>query len=149
MANFTPQQYETAFQARQACCRALLELSREQSRMIADDQHTELLDLLNSKQALIDHLSRLAAEQEALRLAWPSERGALAPVDREKCNALLAETETLLATLLEEEQASSLQLMTQRDATQRELQNLAVGVQTKDAYDSRAQSPRSRFDVNL
>lgn len=148
MPSFTPQQFLTAFQTRQACCSALLELSRQQAGMIASDQFADLGEILSSKQALIDHLGRFGDEHRALQRAWPHEREGLPAADRARCEALLADTETLLADLLQEEQSSTRQLVSRRDSTQRELQAIAVGTQAQEAYASRAQPAFSRFDVN-
>jgi hypothetical protein len=139
----------TAFQTRHACCRALLELSRQQATLIAAEDYAELIEILNSKQALIDHLGRLAGDQQALQLAWRRERDALPADDRARCDAILEETETLLAALLSEDETSSRQLVSRRDVTQRELQSLAVGVQAQEAYDPRSLPVLFRFDVNL
>lgn len=149
MPNFIAQDFLTAFQLRHACCRALLELSRQQAGRIADDNFTELTEILQSKQALIDHLGQLADEQQPLRTAWPLQRDGLSAADRERCESILADTEALLAVLLNEERSSSTQLTIRRDATQRELQTLAVGVQAQEAYASRSPAILSRFDVNL
>jgi hypothetical protein len=149
MTPFAAADFLAAFQARLACCRALLELSQRQATLIASDDYAELIIMLHTKQSLLEHLGRLAGEQQALREAWPLKRDLLPTDDVQRCNAILDETESLLDAILAEEQASSRLLIARRDATQRELQSIAAGIQTHAAYDSRPGPPLSRIDLNL
>jgi cell division FtsZ-interacting protein ZapD len=137
-----------AFRLRQACCRALLDLSKRQAALIAQHDYAELLDILKSKQALLDHLGQMAREQATLQTEWSIERGRIPSADRERCDAVLSETESLLANLIAEEQSSSTLLVSQRNATQRELLSLSAGIQAQQAYQSRSQPVASRFDLN-
>jgi hypothetical protein len=144
----TAAEFLTAFQFRQAMCRALLDLSRRQSTLIAGDDYAQLHEVLKSKQGLIDHLGRMSQEQVSLYDAWPVQRDRLPATERERCDAVLAEIESLLTVLLSEEQASSNQLIVRRNVTQRELQSLAIGVETQRAYQSRPSPSLSRLDLN-
>lgn len=137
-----------AFHQRQACCLALLELSRQQSDLIGQDDYAALIEILQNKQSLIEHLSQLSYDQTLLRAAWPTQRETFSFEDRERCDTVLAETESLLAALLREERSSSNLLVTRRDAAQHELQSLSAGRQARHAYQSRPQPVLSRFDLN-
>jgi hypothetical protein len=141
-------EFFAAFNLRQACCRALLELSRRQSDRIAQDDYAELFEILQNKQSLIEHLGRLSRDQTPLRTAWPKQRETFSSEDRERCETVLAETEALLAALIREEQSSSSLLVSRRDATQHELQSLSAGRQARQAYQPRPQPALSRFDLN-
>jgi hypothetical protein len=140
--------YFTAFQQRQACCRALLQLSQRQSASIAADDYPSLLEILESKQSLLDHLDRSAGEFATVRQTWPRERDELAAADRQRCEALLVETESLLNALLAEERVASQLLCDRKQNTERELRSLAGGVQTHSAYQSRPHADRPRIDLN-
>ena len=148
MTDIAAAEFLTAFQSRRAVGRALLELSRRQAALIACDDYSELIEVLKSKQALLEHLGQLAREQSPLRTAWPVRRDFLPSADRARCEAVLSETESLLAELLAEEQSSSSLLSSRRDATGRELQSLTVGVHAQQAYQSRPQPVLSRLDLN-
>jgi hypothetical protein len=149
MPTFAVADFVTAFQTRQACCRALLELSQRQAALISADSYAELFEVLQSKQSLLDHLGQLAEVQQPLREAWPVERDRLPPPDRRRCEAILEETESLLAALLAEEQSGCRLLGERRDAVRRELQSLAFGVQAQSAYESRLPPTACRIDLNL
>jgi hypothetical protein len=141
-------EFLAAFNLRQACCRALLELSQRQSALIAQGDYAELLEILQSKQSLIEHLGQLSRDQSPLQTAWPKQRGTFSAEDRKRCETVLAETESLLAALIAEERSSSTRLVSRRDAAQHELQSLSAGRQARQAYHSRPQPTLSRFDLN-
>lgn len=141
--------FQAAFQTRHACCQALLELSRQQGALIAAEDYDEFTTLLTSKQALIDYLGQLNGETLELQRTWPEKRDQLSSEERRRCEQLLADTEALLAELLEAEQFSSRQLVERRDQTTRELQSVAAGAQAQDAYALSSEPVLSRFDLNL
>lgn len=137
-----------AFQSRLAVCRALCDLSRQQSGLIVDENFDQLFDVLHSKQSLLEHLTAMLEEQAVLRAEWPRQRARLPAPVREQCERLLAETEEALSQLLAAESSSTSLLTAQRDATQRELQSLSVGRQAQLAYESRPSPSLSRLDFN-
>lgn len=141
-------EYLTAFQLRRALCRALLEHAQQQRAFIDAEQYDQLLDLLKSKQDLLDHLGRLAREQLPLRSAWRDDRDQIPAGDRARCDAVLNETESLLAKLIAEEQSCSQRMTARRDVTARSLQSLSVGVQAQHAYHPADDPVLSRFDLN-
>lgn len=148
MSDPTPTDFYTAFHLRQACCQALLELAMRQAELIGEDNYHEMFEVLQSKQALIDHLGQLSLEQQPLRNAWTSRRAAMSAAERSRCDAVLTQTERLLAALLEMEQSSTQQLLARRQRTQRELQSISAGVQAQLAYQSRPPTVTSRLDVD-
>lgn len=141
-------EYLTAFQLRRALCRALLEHAQQQRAFIDAEAYDQLLDLLKSKQDLLDHLGRLAREQLPLRSAWRDDRGQISADDRVRCEAVIDETEALLARLIAEEQACAERMTARRDATALSLQSLSVGVQAQHAYHPADDPVLSRFDLN-
>ncbi len=148
MSDIAAADFFAAFHLRAACCRALLELSQRQSELISGDDYAELSQVLHSKQSLLEHLGKLSVEQASLRNAWSNQRTILPVADRQRCDAVLSETERLLATLLSVEQTSTALLTSRRDATQRELQGLSAGRQTRQAYQPGLPAAVSRFDLN-
>jgi hypothetical protein len=68
---------------------------------------------------------------------------------RRSCEAALAESETLLAELLEHERESTTVLARRRDETRRQLQNIASGGQANEAYrDTLAPATSRHLDVD-
>lgn len=141
-------EYLTAFQLRRAVCRALLNHTQQQRDLIDAGQYDQVIEVLKSKQELLDHLNQLASEQSALRSAWRDNRNRIPAGERARCDAVLDETESLLATLIAEEQTCSQRMTARRDETACDLQTLSVGVQAQHAYHPVDQPVLSRFDLN-
>lgn len=148
MSATTPNEFFSAFHLRQACCEALLELSVRQSELIVQDNYTEMLEVLHSKQSLIDHLGLLSKQQQHLQTTWKSQRERMAATDRAKCEEILSKTERLMAAVLSSEQSSTQELMARRQMTERELRSLSAGVQAQLAYQSRPPTIASRLDLD-
>lgn len=143
----TVDEYLTAFRTRRECCRALLELSREQLRLIDADDYNELIDLLQMKQRLVDEL---VGPANAPWKSWKIDRNALPATARKTGDALLEETEQLLKTLLSEEQLGTNVLTARRDATERELSLLNSSSQIDSAYrPASAVGSRLGLDIDL
>ena len=122
------------FRTRREHFQALLTLSRRQKQLIAESDYSELLAVLGQKQRLLGRLEELNRHQPDLRRRWQDQRESLDGVLRDDCEHLLAETEALLAALLDEEQTSTSELSARRDETQRQLQAISQGSQIHDAY---------------
>ncbi len=148
MSEFSITEFLTAFQLRRAVCQALFAQASQQAELIAADEYGSLMEVLELKQNLLNHLGRLSTEQAPLRTAWLKDRDRLPAADRARCDSLLAETESLLAKLLEAEQSSTKLLTARRDATQSSLASLSVGVQAQHAYQTAERAVVSRFDLN-
>lgn len=128
-------EYLAAFRERRAVCAALLELSRAQAECIRKDDFTELLDLLQQKQQLLDDVARAARDQGLAWSSWSDQRDRLRAADRSECERELALVENLLAELLREEQAGAQLLTTRQVVTQRELAAVNQEVRVREAYD--------------
>ncbi len=109
--------YLDAFRTRRACCRALLELSRRQADLISVRDYAALIDLLGHKQQLIDELAAPHGGLSPWWRGWKTDRERLAPGERAACEAVLDETETLLAELLSLDAAGTATLSTEREST--------------------------------
>jgi hypothetical protein len=135
------------FQTRRDYCQALLELSREQSDLIAADDYTQLLVLLGRKQRILGRMEELGQRQPQLWQHWRSERDQLDPAARAACDAVLADAEAILAELNQLEQTSTEHLAQRRDDTRRQLESLAQGVRVHDAYRDPHAATHRRLDV--
>jgi hypothetical protein len=80
---------------------------------------------------------------------WKSRRAGLPADLRATCEALLEETETFLADLLEEEEFCAGELARCRDETSRQLAELASGHHAQRAYGRGVPAATHRYlDVN-
>jgi hypothetical protein len=140
----TAADFLTAFRARRAYCRALLDLSAEQAALIAADEYSDLIALLTQKQQLLDALADAGRKPVDLWRAWQSERGQLTDSQRQECERTLAETESLLQELTQAEQSSTELLMSRRDATEQALGAVNRGGAAHAEYGSLSNAVRSR-----
>jgi hypothetical protein len=124
----------TIFADRKQCFADLLDLSQRQLGLVEADDYTQLLGLLGGKQQIIGRLEALGRIRPALWDDWRAERERLAPSARKACEETLAQTEALLARLLEYERVSTEALARRRDQTARELRTLAAGSRVNQAY---------------
>jgi len=139
--------YLQAFRERRAYCQALVDLSEQQSELIDTEVYTDLVDLLNHKQQLLD---LLLATGSNLWHDWKSDRNNLAQEDRDACNALLQETETLLQQLMLHEQQCTTHLSTRRDAVQTALRNVQQAGVALNGYAPSAEAQTfRRLDFGL
>jgi hypothetical protein len=141
--------YLATFRTRRDRCRELLDLSNEQDSLIERDDYTGLLDVLGRKQRILSEFAEAKQNQPELLSHWKTERDALAPELRDECEHLLAESESLLGMIIQEEKSSTEQLTSRRDETQGRLQTITQGSQVHDAYrDSLAPSTHRRLNVD-
>jgi hypothetical protein len=122
------------FVERRQCLADLLELSHRQHDLVEADDYSRLLGLLGGKQQIISRLEEIGNGRPGLWDEWREERGRLTPDVRERCEQALAETEELLARLLELERVSTECLARRRDETARQLQSVAAGSRVNQAY---------------
>ena len=127
-------EYLDLFTARRDCCRELLELSRKQQPLIEQDDYRRLLEVLGRKQRLLGSLDDIHKKHPDLKDSWKSRKPAIDPALRDDCDHLLAETEAILAEILEEERNSTNFLTDRRDRTQRQLEKISSGGRVHDAY---------------
>lgn len=141
--------YLEMFRTRRDRCRELLDLSNEQDRLIASDDYAALLDVLGRKQRILGEFAEAKQDHPELHSLWKTEREALDPAIRDECDHLLAEAESLLAMIIQEEKHSTEELTSRRDETQRRLQTIAQGSQVHNAYrDTLAPSTHRRLNVD-
>jgi hypothetical protein len=127
-------EFERLLEDRRSHCARLLELSRRQRDLIASGDYTTLLSVLGQKQQILAGLDVHKTRQPALIAFWQRQRNILPAEDRQRCEALLAEVDRVLALLVGEEEASSASLVRQRDATRSELEQLNRGSEVHRAY---------------
>jgi hypothetical protein len=145
-----PSEYFRMFQDRRTCFADLLELSRRQLQLVETDDYPQLLGLLGGKQQIIGRLEAISSREPRLWEAWRRERDSLAPVVRQACEETLAETEVVLAELLEHERISTDTLARRREQTARQLQAVSGGSRVNQAYrDCLAPVTHRHLDTDL
>lgn len=122
------------FAVRRECFDELRRLSEEQHELIAQDDYSSLLALQGNKLRVIGQLEAVTAQFPQLMRDWKAQRDQLPHDTRLKCDATLAETEHLLAGLLEQERNDTQTISDRRDETRRQLYGLSSGVRAQQAY---------------
>ncbi|NOX54382.1 MAG: hypothetical protein GXP27_08040 [Planctomycetes bacterium] len=141
--------FSTIFATRREYCRILLEMSRRQFELVQNADYAGLLELLGRKQRLLGRLDQLNQSHPDLWEQWRQRRDYLPAEARSRCERILKESEDLLAQVLAQEKQGTDLLTAQRDATQQQLETIAQGIQTQEAYrDHLAPATHRRLDVN-
>jgi hypothetical protein len=144
-----PSDFLQTFTDRRQCFADLLELSKRQLGLVEADEYSRLLGLLGGKQQIIGRLETIGKAQPNLWDAWRQERDRLAPQARQACEQILAETESLLAELLEHERVGTDRLAHRRDQTAHQLRTVAAGSRVNQAYrDSLAPVTHRHLDLD-
>lgn len=148
MSTLDPSNILSVLNARRQHCRNLLDLSKRQRTLIDASDYSQLLSILGQKQRLLGRLDEINKDYPDLKTRWKQVRDTGDAEWRDDCEHVLAETESLLAELIEEEQNSTDHLTRRRDATQKELQAVSQGARVHDAYrDSLAPSTHRHLDI--
>jgi len=134
MSPLTETEIVTHLRTRREYCRVLLELSRRQSQLIGNSDYSELLDLITRKQRVLQRLDSLKSRQSTVITCWKETRDTMPEDVRATCSALIDETESLLAELLDQENACTVELTHRRDETRRRLADISGGRQAHEAY---------------
>jgi hypothetical protein len=131
--------------SRREYCRAMMQFADEQQTLIDQNRTAELLQLIAQKQRVINGLTEMAAAFGGLAAYWKQIRGGLGAGLRAECDAILAESEVLLAAALEREAQGTRQLAIRRDETQRQLQKVGQTLETRAALGAGLRGPQSGF----
>ncbi len=138
------EQFRGIFQRRHEYARLLLELSNKQQRLIEEGEYSGLIELLLRKQTVLDELQAISQTDPPLLEQWMKKRDSLSGVHRQECEQWLAQSEKILAELMDLEQRCTSQLQQKRETTESELEAIASTIHLQDAY---TQPPAgSRFD---
>ena len=129
-----PLDFITTFKDRRQCFADLLQMSRNQLGLVETDDYSQLLRVLGGKQQIIGRLEAISGRLPRLWDDWRCERERLAPQARQICEQTLADTEALLAELLEQERIATETLARRRDQTARQLAAVAGGSRVNQAY---------------
>ncbi len=134
---------------RREYCRAMTQLAEQQQTLVEQYRTSELIQLIAQKQRVIEGLSKLGASFGGLSEFWKQIRDTLPADIRAECDAILAESEVLLAQALEQEAQSTQQLTHHRDKTQQQLRQVGQTIETRNALGAgKSAAPASFLDVS-
>lgn len=114
--------------------RVLLEMSREQHKLILGDAYMELLELLAQKQQIVTAAEKLASQYSELWKNWKTVCDRLPVEQQSECEQLLDATETDFQELLNCEQQGTEELKSRRGNLQTQLSTVAHGSIAHHAY---------------
>lgn len=131
-------------QRRREFCRAMLELSRQQSSLIDDGNFTELLQLIAQKQRVLEHLAELGRSFGGIVDFWKSVRERLTADVRSRCQSAIDDAESLLAESMALEKQGTAALAQRRDETQGRLKEIGESAHGLPGV-GHGNAPRPRF----
>jgi hypothetical protein len=144
-----PSNFLTVFQSRRDHLRELLKHSRAQQELISNDDYTGLLVVLGKKQLILGSLDEMKSRHAEMFARWKTVRENFDTDTRIDCEHVLAETEAVLAELIQEEESSTQRIVRRRDEAHGELLALSQGSQVNHAYrDALAPTTHRHLDVN-
>jgi len=126
--------FVATFKDRRQCFADLLVISRSQLGLVETDDYSQLLRLLGGKQQIISRLETISRLHPQLWDNWRGQRQHLSPATRAICDQTLADTESLLAELLEHERIATETLSRRRDETAHQLAAVSGGSRANQAY---------------
>ena len=126
--------YPKLFAVRLEYSKALLKLSLKQQDLIEHEDYTGLLDVLGQKQRLLGQLDQYTSQLPRLWEKWQTDRDRLPADQRETCETILQESETVLSRLMQNEDTSTKSMVVRRDQTRQQLQSLNQGGLAGEAY---------------
>lgn len=128
----------------------LVELGQSQVEFIDAGDYTQLLKLLGVKQRVLGGLSDVESALGPFKEQAPESRPWPTTGDRLRCQEQLRRCEELLRMILNQEQASEQQMVTQRDEHTRQIESLQFTARAQSAYHAeewQGSVPLSQLDL--
>ena len=125
----------------------LQSLGERQWELVREGRMTELLDVLGLKQRVLLQLQAVERELDPFRGEEPDARPWRSPEARRRCREQLAECESILAAIVEQEKKSECELTRRRDEAARRLSGMHTAAEARSAY--RAPSGGAPGRLNL
>ncbi len=141
----TLEEIRDVLQNRRKHCRDLLELSQRQHQFINAADYAQLMATLAQKQRILGRLDEVKRRYPELSRQWAMLRDSGLPAIRTDCESLIADTEAILAELLESEKQGTDRLAERREATRRQLEAVTQGVHVNQVYADSTPTLNHRF----
>jgi len=120
----------------------LHELSETQSRLIKQGQTEDLLSVLSKRQGLVEQLTQINGRLSPYRDYWGQVAQQLPEDQRQRLSKLLDEVQTLLQSILEQDENDRQQLQAAREEVGGQLQQNQHAGSAMKAYGSNPTTPR-------
>ncbi len=120
--------------AKRSCLTQLREAGRRQLELINSGEMAALLDLLATKQRMLQQLQRIEQALDPFRQEEPDQRVWRTPQDRQRCAEEITQCDALLAEVLALEKTSEAALVRQRAETAARLEGIRAAAEAWRAY---------------
>jgi len=130
------------------CLLQLRDIGTRQVETARGGQMELLMQLLATKQRLIDQMLRIEQLLKPFRQQDPDGRDWATPEDRHQCAAVAKECEDLLEAIVRQEKQSEQELVRRRDDAEVRLQGTHVASRVHNAYVSGDSPTRSAVDYS-
>jgi hypothetical protein len=130
------------------CLVQLRDLGPRQLALVREGNMRTLLDLLSAKQRMLWELQKLERQLDPFRGQNPDARRWPTPEARQQTARRLAECETLLAQIVQQDQQSEEELIRCRQQTAIQLQGVHAAHRARRAYLAPASDAAGRLDLS-
>lgn len=120
-------------------------LSDQQASLIVEGQTEQLLSLLGHRQRLVDALTRLNKELNALRSGAGDLQSHLSEEERVQVRALMSEVDGLLHAIIAQDDRDRRDLQSAQQKVGSQLRHVARGGMANNAYRGAPVAPAARF----
>ncbi len=134
------------FQQKFEYSRVLLEFSEQQQTLIESGDYSELMNVLQQKQLLIEALQQVSQTDPPLAWQWKTRKEQLPPSLRQECEYWLLQSEQLLEQVMQQENNCTQQMQQQHQQTQQQLATASINLDVHDAYQD--YTDQNSFDYN-
>lgn len=125
-------------------CRRLAGLAETQRALITGNEPERLLDVLASRQEILDRLTEVGRRLQPFQQNWRGVRAQLTGRDGQLADALVAEVNGLLQTILQKDEADGQLLSARKQATGDQVAEVSRGRAVGAAYAAAAGAGASR-----
>jgi hypothetical protein len=126
------------------CYRRLAKLAETQHEFVQQGQTEQLLNVLQSRQEVLDQLAALERQIAPAKQAWQSYLAGLASGERNRAEGLLSETRQLLEEITTADRNDALVLQQRKLNVGRQINQASAARQINRSYAAAAYGSKSR-----
>lgn len=131
-----------------ACYRKLAKLAEAQHEFVRQSQTEKLLEILSRRQEVLDLIAALEKTVAPVKQEWAQYLGKLAPSQRDKAEALLAETRRLLEQITTADRNDAMVLQQRKLNLGKKINKASAARSVNRSYAASAYGSRpSRMDI--
>jgi len=137
-----------ALEEQLTCYRRLAKLAELQHMHVQRDQTESLLEVLKSRQTVLDDISRLEAVIAPVKRTWGEYALKIEPDQRARAESLFAEARALLEQITASDQNDALVLQQRKLSVGKQITSASAARKVNRTYAAAAYGPRaSRMDL--